>query len=859
MTNIICENMKQFLLTILLVFFFSISQSFGQCRVDVTLGKTNVVNGDFSQGYTGWTFTPDGDGDLDTPIGSPDGYKIFTGGFSVPGHIYVGTGADMYGFNNAFNKPFNGHTTGAADDKFLMVDGVCKTNIKLWEQINIPVAPDTRYYFSVWINSLKNQPNYPGLLNFSVDGVDLAGGIIIAPTTGGGELGGAWKKVESFWDSGPTPPATVSISIDGNQTVGCGGNTGESDFAIDDISFIPGCQYGAPGPQPDLGPDQSLCGKGGSITLFSNVPKNATTTVTWSDGETGTGLTAPYNKVITLPGTYAVCVTDGVSCTKSDVIVISPDFFIATGGPYNFCSTVSQALDPGFTGIGVTYKWYKDNVNLNYDKKVFTATSPGTYKVEVTVVGCGMKSATSIVTTSSPVTGINAYYCATLGPVSGLNLQATNTNSANLSWYSVPTGGTAIVSADVTTPNATTTQYSLPEISQGTTGDITYYVEDNSKTNGIVGPLEGSLTGSFEDLDAGNAQGTRFGIEFTANQAFEINSLQIPIRINQTDVVGMTITSIELEVRKKDGTVTSITATSDNTAIIIPPADSPTFAFYTFTFSNFLIDPSLAGVGNNLRLKIKKINTNYSDYRYKVGGRTSISPSPYPFVSSINPNVLNITGTFYDNPNQTNKYFGLYNWNISAKTPCSRTPVRAINNCVTPVTWTSFYLVPQNNACKLVWNTANEKNNAYFSVQRSSDGIYFETIGTITGAGNRDIASNYYYVDNNPLSGSSYYRITQVDYDGKSSSTDMKAYSSEGSIQLITYPNPFQNSTNIIVTGPNAETYTYTIYAVSGQLVEEGTGTINQLQTIAEKHAKGMYMLTVITARDIITTKIVKQ
>lgn len=940
MTNFICNNMKQLVLIVLLITLLPISESFGQCAVDVNLGQNQVVNGDFSQGYTGWTYTPDSDGDLNTPPGSPDGYKVFTGGFSVPGNIYVGTGADMYGFNNAFNQPFNGHTTGAANDKFLMVDGVCVVGIKLFSQSNIPVIPNTRYYFSIWINSLKDQPNYPGILNFDVNGTNLATGII-APAIGGGNVGGAWRKVEAFWDSGIAPPTTVTISIKGNQTIGCGGNSGESDFAIDDVSFIPGCGYSDNGPIPNLGADRTICGTGGSITLDSNVPHTDSTLVTWSANtpgiNSGFGLGAPYSKVITAPGTYSVCVTAGNACTKSDIIVVSSTFtpnrtpdadlcgiptapldavFTGIGVTYQWklngsnlpapstnrtygattvgaytvdvtvlgCGTVTSGtttitssataapttspgadlcktnpvpLDAVLTGTGITYQWKRDGVNLPTPStnKTYTATSTGTYTVDVKLPGCTTTtSGNTVITSNSSITPTNAFYCATGPIVDPITLKATGTNSATFNWYTTLNG--------VTSFNTGSSYTFTPPV--GTTGDITYYVEDNTITNGTVGPTTKFTTGSASDLDAGNVQGNQYGVNFTTTQDFTLNSLQIPIRVtNGKAGTPMVVTSIKLRVYLDNNatpgsqTSTSLVFTSTSAPVTIAGggANVAVDSLYTFSFTNFDIPISL---GTKLALKIETISTVYETWRYKVGGRTGLT-NPYPYASTITPNPVTIVSSSLSNSKKTDAYFSLYNWNISAKTPCSRTPVVAINNCVTPVTWTSFYLVPQNNACKLVWNTAEETNNAYFVVERSTDGINFESIATLSGAGNRDIASNYYYIDNAPVSGNSYYRITQHDYDGKSSSTAMQPYSSESFVKVTIYPNPFQNNTTLLVNGSNASTYTYMLYSVSGQLVEQGSGTMNQAQSIGEALAKGMYMLTVLTSTDIVTSKIVKQ
>ncbi len=896
---------------------------YAQCPTDVNYGQNSVVNGDFSNGYTGWSFTPQTiPWTGNPPAPQADGYRIH-GANSLPGDILVGTNPAVQ-FNTGGFQTFGDHTTGTGN--FLMVDGVCKLGVKLFTQ-TVNVAPNTNYYFSVWINSLKDNPTNPGVLNFDIGGNNI-GSNIVAPALGGGSPGGGWQKYEVIWNSGATS-GNVVISIENQNTANCGN---EVDFALDDIAFIPGCSYGSPGPQPDLGPDKSLCGTGGSITLNANVPMLATTTVSWSDGTSNMGSNpAFYSRVITAPGTYSVCVTDNGSCVKSDVIVISNTFTPTTSPNANLCGNPSAPLDAVFTGIGATYQWKLNGSNLPAPStnRTYTATTAGNYTVDVTVPGCGTVSSgttvisasatsapttsangdlcktnpvpldavltgtgityqwklngvnlpapstnktysaispgnytvdvklpgcttttsgTTVVTSTSPVTPVDAVYCATAGAVP-VTLGATGTNSATFKWYTASSGGSAV---------NTGASYGI-SIPMGTTGTQTYYVQDETVSTGTVGPTSSLSTGSFGDVDAGNAQGTGFGIDFTANQTFNINSVQIPIRISQTDAVDMTITSIALKVYKQDGTATTITATSNNAAIVIPAGNSATFALYTFTFSNFTIDPSSAGVGSALTLKIDQINTNYPTWRFKIGQRTSLSPTPFPFLSSI-PNVTSITGSYEYGAGKTDRYNILYNWGISAQTACNRIPVRAINNCVTPVTWTSFYLVPQDdNSCKLVWSTANETNNSYFAIARSADGVNFETIATLSGAGNRDAASNYYYVDTEPLSGTSYYYVIQYDYDGKHSSTAMKPYSSLGLIEVTTYPNPFQNNTTLLVSGPDAATYTYMLYSVNGQLVEQGSGTINQIQTVGETLAKGMYMLTVLTNTDIVTTKIVKQ
>ena len=837
---------KVFLLS-LSVFLMLPTKVNAQCATDVNLGQNLVVNGDFSSGTSNWTF--------DAP------YKFKGGGNSNPTDLEVGTNPATFNTGGGGFPPFDtygDHTTGTGN--FLLVDGYCSASstVKVWSQ-TVNVVANTNYFFSVWISSLKNMPTNPGNLNFNIGGADL-GSNILAPTFGGAtasngtNTGGGWIRYLVIWNSGATT-GPVPLSIQNNNLTACGS---EVDFGLDDIAFTPGCDFGAPGPQPNLGPDRSLCGTGGSITLNAGVPMTAATTVSWSDGTSNTGSNpAFYSKVVSAPGTYAVCVTAGGSCTKSDVIVISSTYTVTANNSYIFCSSASQALTAGFTGLGVTYQWYKDNVAIPITTENYTAAGAGVYRVDVNVPGCGARSSTTTITSSATVTPTDVYYCATSGPVSGLNLQATNSNSANLSWYSVPTGGSAIV-AGVTTPNATTSQYALPTIPMGTTATQIYYVQDNTVVAGTVGAATTFASGSEEDPYVGNVKGTSngWGMAFTANSTFNLNSVQIPFKVDNGSGSTMNITSIVLRVYQSNGTPTAVMATSTNPTNTLPGVNG-SFIMQNFTFSGFTINPTTLGT-SNLILKIETVNTNYEDWRYKIGSRQSI-PNPYPYASTI-PGIVSITNSVKNNNPTTSDYFAFYNWGISAPSPCARTQVRAISNCVTPVTWTSFFLIPQDNSCKVTWSTADESNNDYFAIERSVDGINFQVIGTTKGGGNRVDAASYYFIDYAPLAGTAYYRIAQHDYDGKSSSTVMKPYTSERSIEITTYPNPFQNSTSLLVSGSDTnEEFTYTIYTVSGQLVETGTGIVNQTQSVGNNLAKGMYLVSVTASTDKVTTKIVKQ
>lgn len=117
-----------------------------------------------------------------------------------------------------------------------------------------------------------------------------------------------------------------------------------------------------------------------------------------------------------------------------------------------------------------------------------------------------------------------------------------------------------------------------------------------------------------------------------------------------------------------------------------------------------------------------------------------------------------------------------------------------------PIELLSFQAKNQNNQNHLTWQTATETNNQGFEIERSINGIDFEKIGFIKGKGNSNQIQNYRFIDANPFS-TSYYRLKQIDFDGKfeySNTISIKIRKEKG-IQF--YPNP----TNGIVTIESAE------------------------------------------------------
>lgn len=109
-----------------------------------------------------------------------------------------------------------------------------------------------------------------------------------------------------------------------------------------------------------------------------------------------------------------------------------------------------------------------------------------------------------------------------------------------------------------------------------------------------------------------------------------------------------------------------------------------------------------------------------------------------------------------------------------------------------PVELTSFKAAAlSSEEVSLDWQTATEKNNDFFLVQRSDNGNRWETLGKLDGAGNSNSPKTYRWSDHAPLEGSSYYRLKQVDFNGQFDFSDVRSIRIYGDVsRLQAYPNP---------------------------------------------------------------------
>lgn len=147
----------------------------------------------------------------------------------------------------------------------------------------------------------------------------------------------------------------------------------------------------------------------------------------------------------------------------------------------------------------------------------------------------------------------------------------------------------------------------------------------------------------------------------------------------------------------------------------------------------------------------------------------------------------------------------------------------------------------------IIWKTATEQNNDYFTIERSQDGLNYETIGSVAGAGNSSTTLAYQFSDEKPLFGKSYYRLKQTDFDGTSETFEPKAIYRSNVEDVMLQPNPVERGSQLTVyTGADGEELVeLSIFNSSGlKVITKTIGTAHNVE-IGSDLEPGLYIVKV--------------
>jgi len=392
-----------------------------------TLGKNLIVNGDFSQGNTGFT----------------SGYT-YANPNVTEGQYFVGTNPTAW----------NPGTSGCSDHtgnngNMMLVNGNPQDDLQVWSE-TIAVQPNTNYAFSAWLTPIYGVN--PAELQFYINGKTI-GNVFTAqlPMC-------SWQQFYQNWNSGDT--SKVTISIINKNTIVLG-----NDFALDDISFAQSfiktdsvnIKLGSASVQ--VSPDTSICA-GGSAKITANLPPNSTYSWSPSTGLSSTSSASP----VASPGsttTYLINVLSSSGCKLKDSVTVNvlPQPSVTTIADTAICS--GSPLQLSATAVnGATYSWSPAAGLSDPSQQDPVATPTGTTQYIVTVnpgATCFAKDTVNV--SVKPLPQLSVSNDTSLCSGTAVQLAASSPDNVTYSWAPSATLNDNSISNPVASPAINTKYY----------------------------------------------------------------------------------------------------------------------------------------------------------------------------------------------------------------------------------------------------------------------------------------------------------------------------------------------------------------------------------------------------------------
>ncbi|MFC5271957.1 M43 family zinc metalloprotease [Adhaeribacter terreus] len=177
-----------------------------------------------------------------------------------------------------------------------------------------------------------------------------------------------------------------------------------------------------------------------------------------------------------------------------------------------------------------------------------------------------------------------------------------------------------------------------------------------------------------------------------------------------------------------------------------------------------------------------------------------------------------------------------------------------------PVSLASFTAAKVQNQVLLKWQTAQERNNHYFEIERSTDSKEWQAIGKVNGSGNSAITQAYAFTDSQPLPGNNYYRLKQVDFDGHSEFSIIRFVEfTKEKIAFTPYPNPGKGEFEVKTNSPITDQIQLRVYDTNGRLIYQLQSAPQNARFSIANYPAGLYMLEVISGNVVDRIKLVKE
>ncbi len=184
----------------------------------------------------------------------------------------------------------------------------------------------------------------------------------------------------------------------------------------------------------------------------------------------------------------------------------------------------------------------------------------------------------------------------------------------------------------------------------------------------------------------------------------------------------------------------------------------------------------------------------------------------------------------------------------------------ANSNFPLPIELVNFNATLMNSWVKLTWSTLSELNNDHFVIERTKDGVDFETVSLIKGNGTSSQTHNYQSIDFSPFQGKSYYRLNQVDFDGHNHYSELIEITvNRTSYDITPVPNPVVDKSTIFIPSDfNDGDIIVEIYSLQGSLISsKHLSGASSVELLRSEMPTGVYLVRISSGSQVASAKFI--
>jgi len=182
-----------------------------------------------------------------------------------------------------------------------------------------------------------------------------------------------------------------------------------------------------------------------------------------------------------------------------------------------------------------------------------------------------------------------------------------------------------------------------------------------------------------------------------------------------------------------------------------------------------------------------------------------------------------------------------------------------------PIELVSFQAKPDKSDIDVYWTTSSEVNTSQFIIEKTTDGQNFTEVKTTKAAGNSTSIINYMIKDLSPVVGTNYYRLKEIDYDGKVSYGELvSARFSRDFSGLSVIPNPAQNEIGVNFSSAKNGVVNLSVVDAKGlvvltkMIIADNDG-LNTIPLNISAFQPGIYSVRLVDAVETLNTRFIKQ